>query len=67
MRQPSGKDGRVSYEWDGKRAHRKSMIRFLAALAVPAILLSSAIAVAEWARAPTATAAAATERPAARP
>ena len=40
----------MSYEWDPKRAHRKSVIRFLAALVLPAVLLSSAIAVAEWAR-----------------
>ncbi|RVH43486.1 hypothetical protein CN213_36165 [Sinorhizobium meliloti] len=40
----------MSYDWDGKRSYRKSVIRFLAALALPAILLSSAIAVPEWAR-----------------
>ncbi|ASP51883.1 hypothetical protein CDO31_10190 [Sinorhizobium meliloti] len=56
----------MSYDWDGKRSRRKSVIRFLAALALPAILLSSAIAVAEWARDPTPTTAA-TETPAARP
>lgn len=56
----------MSYDWDGKRSYRKSVIRFLAALALPAILLSSAIAVAEWARDPPPTTAA-TETPAARP
>lgn len=56
----------MSYDWDGKRSHRKSVIRFLAALALPAVLLSSAIAVAEWARDPTPRTAA-TETPAARP
>ncbi|WP_420377269.1 hypothetical protein [Sinorhizobium meliloti] len=52
--------------WGGKRSRRKSVIRFLAALALPALLLSSAIAVAEWARDPTATTAA-TQTPATRP
>ncbi|AEG07654.1 hypothetical protein EME01_55210 [Sinorhizobium meliloti] len=55
----------MSYDWDGRQSHRKSVIRFLAALALPAVLLSSAIAVAEWARDPTAKTAA-TETPAAR-
>lgn len=56
----------MSYDRNGKRSHRTSVIRFLAALALPAVLLSSAIAVAEWARDPTPTTAA-VETPAARP
>lgn len=43
----------MSYDCDGKRSHRMSVIRFLAALALPAILLSSAIAVAEWGERPS--------------
>jgi len=34
----------MAYDWDGKRTRRLQMLRFMGALAIPALLFGSAIA-----------------------
>ncbi len=34
----------MAYDWDGKRTPRLKMVRFVGALAIPALLFGSAIA-----------------------
>jgi hypothetical protein len=38
------------YDWDRRRTRRIQMLRFFGALAIPALILGSAIAAAEWTR-----------------
>lgn len=39
----------MAYDWDGKRTRRLQILRFMGALAIPALLFGSAIAALEWA------------------
>jgi hypothetical protein len=34
----------MAYDWDGKRTRRLQMLRFMGALAIPALLFGSALA-----------------------
>ncbi|PDT50150.1 hypothetical protein CO661_00330 [Sinorhizobium fredii] len=43
------------YDWDGRRTRRIQMLRFIGALAIPALLLGSAIAAVEWTHSSTST------------
>lgn len=38
----------MAYDWDGKRTRRLKMVRFVGALAIPALLFGSAIAALQW-------------------
>ncbi|MBP1884318.1 hypothetical protein J2Z50_002607 [Ensifer mexicanus] len=38
----------MAYDWDGKRTRRLQVLRFMGALAIPALLFGSAIAALEW-------------------
>lgn len=38
----------MAYDWDGKRTRRLQMLRFMGALAIPALLFGSAIAALQW-------------------
>lgn len=40
----------MDYDWEGRRIRRLQVLRFLVALALPVLLLGSAIAVSEWAK-----------------
>lgn len=39
----------MDYGWEGRRIRRLQVLRFLVALALPVLLLGSAIAASEWA------------------
>ncbi|RMC63944.1 hypothetical protein EBB04_24440 [Sinorhizobium meliloti] len=38
----------MAYDWDGKRTRRLQMLRFMGALAVPALLFGSALGALQW-------------------
>lgn len=38
----------MAYDWDGKRTRRLQMVRFMGALAIPALLFCSAVATLQW-------------------
>ncbi|PDT81672.1 hypothetical protein CO676_20550 [Sinorhizobium sp. BJ1] len=46
------------YDWEGRRTRRLQLLRFIGALAVPALLLGSAMTAAKWAKTGTSTIAA---------
>jgi len=46
----AGRANKVVYDWDGRRSRRVQMIKFVGALLVPVILLTSAITLIEWTR-----------------
>lgn len=38
----------MAYDWDGKRTRRSQILKFMGALAIPALLFGSAMAALEW-------------------
>lgn len=45
---PNSKGAAMAYDWDGKRTRRLQMLRFMGALAIPALLFGSAITALQW-------------------
>ena len=45
----------MGYDWEGRRTRGIRVLKFLSALAIPVLLLGSAIAAAEWANGQTFT------------